>query len=88
MPTWLEIAFAAIGCIGGLSGIGGLFAAFIGFGRVLERVGHLADAIKTLPDLVKDVAYIKGRIDGRQEGLEEVKPATRRTRPRLAATNG
>lgn len=87
MPQWLEITLALIGGVGGLSGVGGLVGAFVGLGKLLEQVKAMAAQTAAIPDLIRDVSYIRGRLDGRQEGLEEI-TTTRRRRPALAAHNG
>lgn len=63
MPIWLQV----LASVGGLSGIIALIGALVGFGRVLERIEHIADVIKDVPQMVVDLAVLKARIDTERE---------------------
>lgn len=74
MPIWLQV-FAAVG---GVSGVLGLLGAFVGFGRVMEKIEHIATSIKDVPSMAQDIAYLKGRMDvGVEASVERLR------RPRI-----
>lgn len=84
MPVWLAIL------LGSVPGVFGLAVALIHVGSLRNEVKNIAEKVQRLPDMISDIAYMKGRLDGADQAsvLDVLRPRiapTPGTRPRLRA---
>jgi hypothetical protein len=87
VPLWAIILSLSLASVPGLAG---LLVAALNMGAIRRDVHDLVQRAvgwdTKIADVQKDTAYIRGRLDGRQEGLDEVAPTPRRrSRAALAA---